>query len=462
MANRIVFSSHQEGLKSAWPAGIAFPDDWKVGNWRDCIETSRYTAFVFTSENPTSKELEELRRAGNAMAAKYHGATAFGLVDSGMPEVEVSDSHVESLKAFHEGFILGQYRFKLGQDRLAAQSPQWPNSLISEMHEVSTLCESVFWARDLVNLPYSHLDTEMLSQQFVNRGKERGFEVEVWGESKIASQKMGGLLGVNQGSQLPPAFHILEYKSPKAINERPFVLVGKGVVFDTGGLSLKPTPNSMDLMKCDMAGAASVAAVIDALAATQAPIHAIALVPATDNRPGEQALCPGDVITISDGTTVEVLNTDAEGRLILADALSYAAKLNPEFVVDVATLTGAAARALGPYGAALMSHAPERLVAAIKESGEQVFERLVELPLWPEFDDEIKSDIADLKNLGKAEGGAQSAGAFLKHFAPYAWMHLDIAGPAFLSGARHYQPKGGTGFSVRLLVNFLTSQLKHD
>ncbi|MFM1898260.1 MAG: hypothetical protein RL577_500, partial [Bacteroidota bacterium] len=163
MANRIVFSSLHEGLKSAWPTAVAFPEDWKVGNWRDCIEMNRYTAFVYTSECPTAKELEELRRAGNAIAAKYHGVNAFGLVESHEPEVEVSTSHIESLKAFHEGFILGQYRFKLGQERPAALSPNWPSHMASEMQAVSTLCESVFWARDLVNLPYSHLNTERLS-----------------------------------------------------------------------------------------------------------------------------------------------------------------------------------------------------------------------------------------------------------------------------------------------------------
>ncbi|MFZ9756262.1 MAG: leucyl aminopeptidase family protein, partial [Bacteroidia bacterium] len=385
-----------------------------------------------------------------------------GVVSQQLPDLQANENHGLALMAFYEGFLLGQYRFKLASERPALQTLKWPASLQAQAQQMEHLCDSVFWARDLVNLPYSHLDAEQLAERFQERGKSSGFEVEVWGESKIASQKMGGLLGVNQGSQSPPTFSILEYKSPEARNSKPYVLVGKGVVFDTGGLSLKPTPNSMDLMKCDMAGAASVAAVIDALALSQAPIHAIALVPATDNRPGEMALCPGDVIEMSNGSLVEVLNTDAEGRLILADALNYAGKLDPEFVVDVATLTGAAARALGPYGAALMGHAPESLMQGIKQAGERSFERLVELPLWPEFDEEIKSDIADLKNLGKGEGGAQSAGAFLKHFTSYPWMHLDIAGPAFLPSARHYIPKGGTGFSVRLLVNFLTSQLQHD
>jgi leucyl aminopeptidase len=232
-------------------------------------------------------------------------------------------------------------------------------------------------------------------------------------------------------------------------------LVGKGVVYDTGGLSLKPTPNSMDSMKCDMAGSAVVAGVMNAVASLKLPVHVIGLVPATDNWIGENSYAPGDIITMYSGTTVEVLNTDAEGRLILADALHFAKKLKPELVCDFATLTGAAVRAIGPYATAVMGKADESVKKEIFESSYAVFERLVEFPLWPEYGDELKSDIADMTNLGKGEGGQISAAKFLEHFTDYPWMHFDIAGPAFLNAADAYRTKGGTGVGIRLMLDFL-------
>jgi leucyl aminopeptidase len=189
------------------------------------------------------------------------------------------------------------------------------------------------------------------------------------------------------------------------------------------------------------------------------PLWIIGLVPSTDNRPGENATCPGDVITMFDGTTVEVLNTDAEGRLILGDALSFAKKFDPQLVIDYATLTGAAARAFGSYGSALMSQAPDSVVKSLKKAGDAVFERVAEMPLWEEYYEEIKGGIADIKNLGKGEGGAQSAAMFLRHFTQYPWVHIDIAGTAFSTSPSHYIPKGGTGVGVRLTLEFLRQQI---
>jgi leucyl aminopeptidase len=266
---------------------------------------------------------------------------------------------------------------------------------------------------------------------------------------------MGGLLAVNRGSIDPPTFSILEWNPGNAKNKKPIVLVGKGITFDTGGLSLKPTPNSMDSMKSDMAGGATVAAVIYAAAKSGLAVHLIALIPATDNRPDGNALTPGDIIYTHSGKSVEVLNTDAEGRLILADALSFAKKYDPTLVVDVATLTGSAAMAIGPYGIVAMGNAGRETFDLLKQSGERVYERIVEFPFWNEYDELIKSDIADIKNIGSREGGAITAGKFLANFVDYPWIHLDIAGPAFLSTADHYRGKGGTGTGVRLLLDFL-------
>ena len=266
---------------------------------------------------------------------------------------------------------------------------------------------------------------------------------------------MGGLLGVNKGSMDPPTFTIMEYKPAKAKNKKPLVLVGKGVVFDTGGLSLKPTPGSMDEMKCDMAGAAAVVGAMYAVAANKLPVHVIGLVPATDNRPGMNAIVPQDVLTISDGTTVEVMNTDAEGRLILADALVYAQKYNPDLVIDLATLTGAAIRAVGTYASAVMGTASSEDMKTLQMAGEKVWERTMEFPLWPEYGEELKSDVADMKNLGLGNAGHLSAGKFLEHFTKYPWIHIDIAGTAWNGGAQSYRPKGGTGVGVRMLYQFI-------
>ena len=287
-------------------------------------------------------------------------------------------------------------------------------------------------------------------------GKESGFKVTIFNKARIEKEKMGGLLSVNRGSIQPPTFTIMEYVPKKALNKKPIVLVGKGVVYDTGGLSLKPTLNSMDRMKSDMGGAALVSGAMYAIAKMQLPLHVIALVPATDNRPGQEAYVPGDVITMMSGKTVEVLNTDAEGRMILGDALEWAKRYKPELVVDFATLTGAASVAVGEHGIVCMGTADEETKKAFRESGNRQYERLVEYPLWDEYGEQIKSDIADIKNVGGSSGGAITAGKFLEHFTDYPWMHFDIAGVSFATSKKGYLPIGGTACGMRMLLDFLT------
>ncbi len=286
-------------------------------------------------------------------------------------------------------------------------------------------------------------------------GKEAGFKTTTLNKAQIEKEKMGGILAVNRGSIQPPTFTVMEYKPKKAINKTPVVLVGKGIVYDTGGLSLKPTPASMDRMKSDMSGAALVTGAMYAIAKTQLPLHVIALVPATDNRPGENAYVPGDIITMYSGTTVEVLNTDAEGRLVLGDALHWAKRYKPELVMDFATLTGAASAAVGDVGIVCMGTASEDLKNNFKASGFAQYERLVELPLWDEYGEMIKSDFADLKNIGGPVGGAITAGKFLEHFVDYPWMHFDIAGVSFGMARKGYHPSGGTGYGIRMILDFL-------
>jgi leucyl aminopeptidase len=323
-----------------------------------------------------------------------------------------------------------------------------------DIDELRTIIEANYLTRDLVNEPTSFLTATELANQIKDAGKNAGFKVEVLNKTRIQALKMGGLLAVNKGSVEPPTFTIMEYKPAKAKNKKPYVLVGKGVVYDTGGLSLKPTPNSMDLMKCDMAGAGAVTGALYAIAKAKLPVHVIALVPATDNRPGGDAYTPGDVITLHNGKTVEVLNTDAEGRLILGDALSYAQKYKPELVIDLATLTGAAVAAIGPYGTVAMGTDSAEMMERLKRSGDNVYERLAEMPFWEEYGDLIKSDVAEIKNVGGPYGGSITAGKFLHHFTDYPWIHLDIAGPAFLTAKDNYRGKGGTAVGVRLLFDF--------
>lgn len=373
-----------------------------------------------------------------------------------------TDADHASHLALLEGLMLASYRF----DRYRkAPKEGWPSPLKihaeglpkNQVQEILEICKAVFVARDWVNLPQSDLGAVELAEAFRKSGRQFGFKVTVWNEARIRKEGLGGLLAVNRGSLRPPTFTVMEYRHPKAANAAPIVLVGKGVVYDTGGLSLKPTPGSMDSMKCDMAGAAAVGAVMQAVASNGLPLHVVALVPATDNRPGGDAYAPGDVIRISDGTTVEVLNTDAEGRLILADALHVAKRYRPSLVVDLATLTGSAVMALGSQGTPCMGTAQTEQIQGLLEAGLSTYERLVPFPMWDEYGEMIKTPVADLKNIGGREAGAITAAKFLEHFTDYPWVHLDIAGPAFLDNESGYRGKHGTGHGVRLLYAFLRS-----
>ncbi len=361
-----------------------------------------------------------------------------------------------------EGAALASYQFlkyrteaKKQANTLQTISFTKDSATLKEVAQLATTIDAIYRARTLVNEPLSYLTAEQLAKEIQQLGKESGFKVTVFNKARIEKEKMGGLLSVNRGSIDPPTFTIMEYVPKKALNKKPIVLVGKGVVYDTGGLSLKPTPNSMDRMKSDMGGAALVSGAMYAIAKMQLPLHVIALVPATDNRPGENAYVPGDVITMMSGKTVEVLNTDAEGRMILGDALQWAKRYNPELVMDFATLTGAASAAVGEHGIVCMGTANEETKQAFRESGNRQYERLVEYPLWDEYGEQIKSDIADIKNVGGATGGAITAGKFLEHFTDYPWMHFDIAGVSFATAKKGYTTIGGTAYGMRMLLDFL-------
>lgn len=324
-----------------------------------------------------------------------------------------------------------------------------------DIDELQNIIEGVYSARDLINEPLSTLTAVQLSKEIQELGSQSGFKVEVFNKKKIESLKMGGLLAVNRGSIDPPTFSVLEWNPKNAVNKKPLVLVGKGIVYDTGGLSLKPTKESMDYMKSDMSGGAAVVGALYAVAKSALPVHVIGLIPATDNRPDGNAYVPGDIVIMGNGLSVEVLNTDAEGRMILAEALNYAKNYNPGLVMDLATLTGSAAIAVGIYGIVGMGNADNKVFSSLKESGERVSERIVEFPFWKEYNKLLKSDVADLKNIGGRDAGAITAGKFLEYFTDYPFIHLDIAGPAFVKKEYNYHGIGGTGYGVRLLFDFI-------
>lgn len=431
----------------------------QIAHQNSLISLNQFGRFVYICVLPTSNSIsvsEGLRRLGCSLKDILNKEKTSA--------VFIFNKSSESNAAYWlaEGIALASYQFI----KYFSDAPKKLNSLntiefdktsitLKEVNQLSIICEAVGIARNLVNEPLNAMGAVALSKQITALGKAAGFKTTVLNKVQITKEKMGGILAVNRGSIDPPTFSIMEYKPSKSLNKQAIVLVGKGIVYDTGGVSLKPTANSMDRMKSDMSGAALVSAAMYAIAKMKLPLHIIALVPATDNRPGENAYVPGDVIKMYDGSTVEVLNTDAEGRMVLADALHWAKRYKPELVLDFATLTGAAAAITGSEALIYMGNADDTIKQSFENSGVNQYERMVQLPLWPEYGDMIKSDIADLKNVGGPYGGAITAGKFLEHFTAYPWLHFDIAGVSFATAKKNYHSVGGTGFGLRMLLDYL-------
>jgi leucyl aminopeptidase len=424
---------------------------------------NQYSRHILIALVPVKKEewqqLEKARHYG------YKAAKKFNKLSISSATVTTTFDDAAFALAGAEGMALGNYQFLkyFTAAKSMTNSVQTvhvhANGLTEKaVSQLDTVVEATCHARTLVNEPLSFLNAVQIAEEMKKLGKAAGFKVETFNKTKIEALKMGGLLAVNQGSIDPPTFTIMEYKPKSAKNKKPLVLVGKGIVYDTGGLSLKPTPNSMDIMKCDMGGAAAMIGTMYAVAKSELPVHVIALIPATDNRPGGNAYAPGDVVTMYSGMTVEVMNTDAEGRMVLADALSYAKKYDPELVIDAATLTGAAVRAFGTYACCTMGTATQVDFDQLNGSGFSTHERTVQMPFWDEYGEEIKSPIADIKNLGGSAAGQISAGKFLEHFTDYPWIHVDIAGPAWSDKEDSYRLMGGTGFGVRLFYDFIKNR----
>jgi leucyl aminopeptidase len=320
--------------------------------------------------------------------------------------------------------------------------------------EAKILAEAIRNVRDLGNAPANLMTPTELAARAEAVCKSAGVKCTVYGKREITRMKMGGLLAVNRGSAEEPRFVVMEYAGRKA--KKHVALVGKGITFDSGGISIKPA-EKMEEMKFDMCGAAAVIGIIEAAARLQLPVKITAVFASTDNLPSGSAYKPGEIITMMSGKTVEVVNTDAEGRMILADALHYVSQLKPDHILDYATLTGACVVALGSEAAGLFS-SDDELARKLIESGERVGERLWRLPAWDEYKDLIRSEWADMKNSGGRWGGATTAAVFLKEFVDCSsWAHLDIAGTAYAESETAREARGATGAGVRVTIDFLRS-----
>ncbi|MBX0326190.1 leucyl aminopeptidase [Oscillochloris sp. ZM17-4] len=376
---------------------------------------------------------------------------------------DLSLSPASAGQAFAEGAELGLYRFLryktspsesadvtaatlfVGADAEAFQAGVAVGQAVSG---------GVSLARDLANGPGNEITPTALGEAALALGQRHGFSVTVLDRAQLTEQGFHGILAVGQGSAQEPRFIVMEHGS--AAEGTPTIcLVGKGITFDTGGISIKPAANMED-MKMDMGGAAAVLGAMQAVGALGLPLHVVGIICSAENMPSATAYKPGDVIKTLSGKTIEVINTDAEGRIVLADGLFYAQRYNPAAIVDLATLTGAIMVALGPHAIGMMGTSQE-LADRLSTAGEAAAERVWQLPLWDEYRDMMKSDIADLKNTGGRFGGAITAGGFLSAFVgDHPWVHLDIAGTAWVDRAtRPYYTRGATGMGVRLLVELL-------
>ena len=413
----------------------------------------------------TSYTPEKLRRTAATVAKKAHSTK---LREAAFALPAVGDVDVESAaRAAAEGASLGLYRFdryktgekdghEVGEITLVLDEGDDEQEASRGAEAGEKLAAGAALARDLANEPSNTATPEYLAGTARGIAERHGMNVTVLDKAGIEEEGLNGLATVGRSAFNEPRFIVLEHR--KGGEAPPLVLVGKAVTFDSGGISIKPS-GGMDEMKFDMSGGAAVLGAMETVGALDLPLNVVALVPATENLPGGNAFKPGDVLKLHSGKTAEILSTDAEGRLILADALSYARRYDPAAVIDCATLTGACVVALGHHASGLMGN-DEDLISEVQTAGEKSGERAWPLPLFEEYTDQIKGDTADIKNTGGRPGGALTAGAFLKEFATdYSWAHLDIAGTAW-GRTNSYTPKGATGTPARLLVEFLMGRIE--
>ena len=412
--------------------------------------------------------LERVRQAMGTAVKRARQAKAKGIACV-MPDVPKNTGRLDDVaQAMAEGAILGDYRFTeyftdSSEDRKTLQSCSFLAQTSASQATVNAgakrgqiLGEATCFVRDMCNHPANIMKPSRVVAEAKTIAKESKIRLKVLDRQHMKKLGMGGLLGVAQGSIEPPHFIILEYSGgPKT--QRPVVLVGKTVTFDSGGISLKPSEN-MEHMKADMTGGAEVLAAVRAASRLKLPLNVTGLLPVTENMPGGRATKPGDVLKMLSGKTVEVQNTDAEGRLILADGLAYASRLKPACVIDVATLTGAAIVALGAFAIGMLGN-DDALKNALRQAGDDSGERVWEMPLWEEYFEQLKSDVADMRNIGGRGGGMITAAMFLSKFVgDHPWVHLDIASTDWSNTERPCIAKGPTGTGTRLLIQYLINR----
>ena len=400
---------------------------------------------------------DALRAAANALKELGAKEAALFLVDVKVGARALSWNVRQAVLGVREAF----YRFdqlktqKKSDEPVLAQVvlPLTSNKqLQSALDEAIATAEGAALARTLGNLPGNICTPAYLAEEAKKLAREFKLNVEVLERRDMEKLGMGAFLAVTNGSHQPPKLIVLRYAGA-AKSKKPLVLVGKGITFDTGGISLKPSAE-MDEMKFDMSGAASVLGTLRALAGMRAPLNVVGIIPTCENMPGGQAIKPGDIVTTLSGQTVEILNTDAEGRLILCDALTYAARFEPEAIVDIATLTGACVVALGHVATGLFAN-DQKLADAIRDAADDAWDRVWQMPLWEDYQEQLRSNFADFANIGGRPGGSITAACFLARFTrELRWAHLDIAGTAWKSG----RDKGSTARPVPLLVRFAMRQ----
>jgi leucyl aminopeptidase len=405
----------------------------------------------------------DLTRMRRALGRAGASVRKFGTVATTFPLAFGAREAQDAVQAAAEGLALGAYRFdryKSAADEKATLtkvtilgSSRWDEKVMkAAVKRADVLVEATTWARDLVNTPAGDLPPAKIAEAAQAMAKEVGLTCKVWTETQLTQRGFNGVLGVGKGSVNPPRAIELTYTG--AGKATPIALSGKGISFDSGGLSLKD-PANMEWMKDDMGGAASILATMRAIARLKPKINVIAMIPSSENMPSGSAQKPGDVIRHYGGKTSEVLNTDAEGRLILADALAYLAEKQPQLIIDTATLTGACMVALGPDIVGAFGN-DDGLAQELVAAGERTGEPIWQMPLHRDYRAMIESSVADIKNTGKRYGGAITAALFLSEFVGETpWVHLDIAGPAYSENGHDLGPKGGTGVPVRTLVRFL-------
>jgi leucyl aminopeptidase len=414
--------------------------------------------------------LDGLRRAG-ATLYQTQKRGKFDRVAVPLESIVPSDfalGEAQGLQAFLEGYLLASYQYSEFKASLKdASSPRRLDVMVSKsasaksaVARAEALARSVCFARLLGDKPGNALTPTELAKLVSQMAKQNKIRCTVWNKAQIEKAKMGLFMGVAKGSDEEPRFILLEYRGGKK-TEKPIALVGKGITFDSGGISIKPAP-MMEEMKYDMMGAATVAAVFQAAAELKLPVNLNGYIAAAENMPSGTAQKPGDIRTSSKGKTVEIVNTDAEGRLILADALEYAQQSEPQAIFDFATLTGAVLVALGSVATGIMGNSPE-LIDRLKKSGEVTGEKVWELPLFEEYEEDMKSHYADYRNSGSRDAGSSKGGTFLKFFVDpkFPWVHCDIAGTAWNRKDVNYHPsKNASGAMVLLMAHLLENWSK--